>query len=108
MKPTTLLVNTALDPLVNNGALVEALQAGTMAGAGIDVFEPEPPPDHPLLGLDNVLVSPYIAGVTSVMFSKLSYGAVEQVAQVLRGERPPRLVNPEVWDAFIQRYPPGS
>ena len=109
MKPTAFVVNTARGPLVNNGALVEALQAGTIAGAGIDVFEPEPPPpDHPLLGLDNVLVSPHIAGVTSVTFSKLSYGAAEQVAQVLRGERPPRLVNPEVWDAFIQRYPPGS
>ncbi|MEE8301045.1 MAG: NAD(P)-dependent oxidoreductase, partial [Candidatus Tectomicrobia bacterium] len=107
--PTAFLVNTARGPLVNNGALVEALQAGTIAGAGIDVFEPEPPPpDHPLLQLDNVLVSPHIAGVTSVTMSKLSNGVVQQVTQVLRGERPPRLVNPEVWEAFLQRYPPGS
>ncbi len=109
MKPTAFLVNTARGPLVNNGALVEALQAGTIAGAGIDVFEPEPPPpDHPLLQLDNVLVSPHIAGVTSATMSKLSNGVVQQVTQVLRGERPPRLVNPEVWEAFLQRYPPGS
>ena len=67
-------------PLVNNGALVEALQAGTITGAGMDVFEPElPPPDHPLLALDNVLVSPHIAGVTSVTMSKLAHGAVQQV-----------------------------
>jgi D-3-phosphoglycerate dehydrogenase / 2-oxoglutarate reductase len=67
-------------PLVNNGALVEALQAGTIAGAGMDVFEPEPPPpDHPLLVLDNVLVSLHIAGVTSVTMSKLAHGTVQQV-----------------------------
>jgi D-3-phosphoglycerate dehydrogenase len=109
MKPSAFLINTARGPLVNNGALVEALQAHTIAGAGIDVFEPEPPPpDHPLLALDNVLVSPHIAGVTSVTRSKLAHGATQQVAQVLRGERPPRLVNPEVWETFLQRYPPGS
>ncbi len=109
MKPTAFLLNTARGPLVHNGALVEALQAGTIAGAGIDVFEPEPPPpDHPLLTMDNVVVSPHIAGVTSVTVRKLAHGAVQQVMQVLRGERPPRLVNPEVWDGFLQRYPPGS
>jgi D-3-phosphoglycerate dehydrogenase len=109
MKPSAFLLNTARGPLVNNGALVEALQAGTIAGAGIDVFEPEPPPpDHPLLALDNVLVSPHIAGVTSATTRKLAHGAARQVMQVLRGERPSRLVNPEVWEAFLQRYPPGS
>ncbi len=109
MKPSAFLINTARGPLVNNGALVEALQAGTVAGAGIDVFEPEPPPpDHPLLSLDNVLVTPHIAGVTSVTMRKLARGAAQQVLQVLRGERPPRLVNPEVWEGFLQRYPPAS
>ncbi len=107
MKPTAFVLNTARGPLVNNGALVEALQANTIAGAGIDVFEPEPPPDdHPLLQLDNVLVSPHIAGVTSVTMRKLSHGAVDQVLQVLRGERPPRLVNPQVWNGYLNRFPP--
>jgi D-3-phosphoglycerate dehydrogenase len=67
-------------PLINNGVLVEALQAGTIADAGLNVFVPEPlPPDHPLLALDNMLVGPHIAGVTSVSMSKLAHGAVQQV-----------------------------
>lgn len=99
MKPTAYLINCARGSLVDTAALVEALKGGTIAGAGIDVFEPEPTPfDHPLFTLDNVLLTPHVAGVSQQTVKRLSEAAAEQVLQVLKGERPPRLVNPEVWD----------
>ena len=106
MKPTAYLINCARGPLVDTGALVEALHSGVIAGAGIDVFDPEPAAaDHPLLGLENVLVTPHVAGITTATVKKLATGTAEQVLQVLRGERPPRLVNPEVWEQFRERHP---
>ncbi len=104
MKPTAYLINCARGPLVDTAALVEALQGGVIAGAGIDVYEPEPmPADHPFFSLDNALLSPHIAGISTATIRKLAIGAAEQTIQVLQGERPPRLVNPEVWDQFMER-----
>ena len=106
MRPTAYLINCARGPLVDTWALAEALQSGIIAGAGIDVFDPEPAPaDHPLLGLENALLTPHVAGITTATVKRLAMGAAEQVLQVLRGERPPRLVNPEVWDRFRERHP---
>ena len=105
MKPTAYLINCARGPLVDTRALAEALQSGLIAGAGIDVFDPEPAPaDHALLGLENALLTPHVAGITTATVKKLALGAAEQVLQVLRGERPPRLVNPEIWDQFRERH----
>jgi D-3-phosphoglycerate dehydrogenase/microcystin synthetase protein McyI len=83
---------------------LEALRHKVIAGAALDVFEPEPAPDtNALYQLPNVIVTPHLAGVTGEAVKRMAIGAAEQVLQVLRGERPPRLVNPEVWDQFLER-----
>jgi D-3-phosphoglycerate dehydrogenase/microcystin synthetase protein McyI len=106
MKPTAYLMNCARGPLVDEQALVEALRHKTIAGAALDVFEPEPSLDHnPLYQMPNVIVTPHLAGVTREATKRMAMGAAEQTLQVLRGERPPRLVNPEVWEQFQERRP---
>lgn len=97
MKPTAFLVNTARGAIVDEEALYQALVEGWIAGAGLDVFRKEPPGPHPLLTLDNVIATPHIGGTrdSGVRASRL---AVENVLQVLRGERCPNAVNPEVYE----------
>lgn len=106
MKPTAYLMNCARGPLVDEPALVQALRDEVIAGAALDVFEPEPSLDNnPLYQMSNVIVTPHLAGVTAEATKRMAIGAAEQTLQVLRGERPPRLVNPEVWDHFMERRP---
>ncbi|MGH9963129.1 MAG: NAD(P)-dependent oxidoreductase, partial [Pyrinomonadaceae bacterium] len=84
--------------IVDEQALLSVLETGHLAGAGLDVFESEPPAaDHPLLRRDDVLCTPLIGGVTNASKERLWKTAITQALQVLRGERPPHLVNPEVW-----------
>ena len=98
MKPGALLVNTARGALVDEDALLAALQHGHLAGAALDVFASEPPPpDHPLLQRPDVVATPHVAGVTLESKSRLWAAAIEQALQVLRGQRPPNLVNADVW-----------
>ena len=99
MKPSAILVNTARGPVVDGQALYEALSIGTIAGAGLDVFEEEPlPADHPLRKLDNVVLTPHVAGQSEEAMVGVSIRAAENVLRVLRGETPPieLIVNPEV------------
>jgi D-3-phosphoglycerate dehydrogenase len=99
MKPSAFLVNTSRGPLLDEAALVEALQQHRIAGAGLDVYEKEPPsPNSPLFGLDNVVLSPHTGGFTDEGRYRMGMTVVEQVLQVLRGERPRFLANPEVWE----------
>jgi D-3-phosphoglycerate dehydrogenase / 2-oxoglutarate reductase len=105
MKPNAYFINTARGGIHNEQALIEALNAGRIAGAGIDVFDVEPPPpDHPLLHMDNVMASPHIAGGTVETMHNMSRAAAEQWIAVLRGKVPPRLVNPEVWPLYSDRF----
>ncbi|MBX6425338.1 MAG: hydroxyacid dehydrogenase [Variibacter sp.] len=100
MKPTAFIVNTARGGIVNEQALAAALAAGQIAGAGVDVFEQEPPPpDHPLLKLPNVVLAPHMAGVTREAMERMAVAAVRNILSVLDG-RPLRenAVNPEVFD----------
>ncbi|KKB64172.1 hypothetical protein WM40_06520 [Robbsia andropogonis] len=101
MKPSAILLNTSRGTLIDEAALAEALRMGRLFGAGLDVFEQEPPPaDSPLLALSpetNLVCAPHIGGATQEALVATITVAVEQVVAVLRDERPRHLVNPEVW-----------
>ncbi|HEY7458653.1 MAG TPA: D-2-hydroxyacid dehydrogenase family protein [Xanthobacteraceae bacterium] len=94
MKPTSLLVNTSRGPIVDEGALIEALRSKTIAGAGLDVFDQEPLPiGHPFRSLDNVVATPHLGYVTEETY-RICYGeAVEDIAAWLAG-RPVRVIAP--------------
>jgi D-3-phosphoglycerate dehydrogenase len=97
MKPSAYLINTARGPIVQERALYEALTAGRIAGAGLDVFEIEPTPaDNPLLALDNVIVTPHGLCFTDECLSGLARSAFVSVAALARGQVPQHIVNPEV------------
>jgi len=105
MRPEAYFITTARGFIHDETALAEALAAKRIAGAGLDVWEEEPPPhDHPLLKFDNVLVSPHTAGATEESRENMARFAAEQVLEILDGKRPPRLVNPEVWPAYRARF----
>jgi len=94
MKPTAILVNTARGGLIDETALIEALRSKRIFGAGIDVFEHEPPcPDHPLFALDNVVLSDHTAWYSEESAAELQTKAAEEVARVLQGEPPRHWVN---------------
>lgn len=97
MKPTAYLVNTARGTLVDETALHEALTSGRLAGAGLDVFEREPITDSLLFTLDNVILSPHIAGVDETSEAAMADRAIDSILAVRRGQAPPRecLLNPE-------------
>ena len=97
MKPTAFLVNTARGPIVDFPALVAALQQGQIAGAALDVTDPEPPgTDHPLLSLPNVLLTPHSAYYSDRSRDEVRRRGIEHAVAVLRGERPPFIANPAV------------
>jgi D-3-phosphoglycerate dehydrogenase / 2-oxoglutarate reductase len=99
MKPGAYLVNVARGELVDETALLAALDHGHLAGAALDVFDPEPPdPTNALLTHPHVIVTPHIASQTAASVRRIQLMAVEQLVMLLRGERPPHLVNPEVWE----------
>ena len=105
MRPDAYFITTARGFIHDETALAEALANKRIAGAGLDVWEEEPPPhDHPLMKFDNVLVSPHTAGATVESRENMSRFAAEQVLEILDGKRPPRLINPEVWPAYRERF----
>ncbi|HID87439.1 MAG TPA: hydroxyacid dehydrogenase [Anaerolineae bacterium] len=102
MKPGAYLINTSRGPVVDEAALVRGLEEGHLAGAALDVFDPEPPtPDNPLLRMANVVVTPHIGSYTDLGVRAMSEGVVDQLLQIFRGERPPFLVNPEAWPGRV-------
>ena len=98
MKPTAYLVNASRGPVVDEAALVEALEQKKFAGAALDVFEQEPKIHPKLLKLPNVLLAPHIASASVETRTRMAVLAAENVVAVLSGQRPPNLVNPEVYE----------
>ena len=99
MKSTAYLISTSRGPVVDEAALIKALQQGWIRGAGIDVFEQEPvDPNNPMLGMDNVVVSPHSLCHTDEYYKLAWSGKLRQAAQILQGEIPEALVNREVLD----------
>lgn len=99
MKKTAFLLNAARGPIVDEVALIKALQEGWIQGAALDVFEQEPvSPDNPLLKMDNTIVTPHGMSWTDQNLSEGWEQIVRQVSQIVRGEVPDALVNREVWD----------
>ena len=97
MKPTAFLVNVARGPVVDEAALVEALQAKRIAGAGLDVFEEEPKLHPGLLGLENLALTPHLGSASGATRLRMATRAAENCVAALEGGRPPNLVNPEAW-----------
>jgi D-3-phosphoglycerate dehydrogenase len=97
MKPTACLINTSRGGIVDSAALLNALQSKQIAGAVLDVIDPEPPGDSPLLGLPNVLVTPHIGAATFEYRERSAQMAAESVVAALRGKHPTNLVNPEIY-----------
>ncbi len=104
MRAGSILINTARGGLVDQAALLDAVDRGHLWGAGLDVTEPEPlPPDHPLLHRDSIVVTPHVASGTFEGKRNNFSMALAQILQVATGERPPHIVNPEVWDRVLER-----
>ena len=106
MKPSAYFINTARGGIHDEDALADALRAGKIAGAGLDVFLKEPPdPSHALLNMDNVVASPHIAGMTVETMTEMCEATALQWLTIFDGGVPPRLVNPEVWPRYAERFP---
>jgi len=106
MKRGALLVNVARGPLVVEQALVGALTSGQLGGAALDVFDRQPlPADHPFLALPNVILTPHMAGITEESMLRMGQGVVAETRQVLAGDLPRNLVNPEALHRYRERFP---
>lgn len=104
MKPGAVFISTARGGIHDEAALYDALYGGHLRGAGLDVWQQEPPaPDAPLLALPNVVATFHTAGVTHEARRNVARSSATQLIAMLRGERPPQLVNPEVWPIAAAR-----
>ena len=104
MKPGSYLINASRGGVVDEGALIKVLQEGHLAGAGLDVFDPEPPlAGNPLLKMNNVVLTPHIASNTEAGMAAMQAGTVENIVNVLKGERPTWVANPEAWPGRMEQ-----
>lgn len=104
MRPGAWLLNLARGPVVDGAPLLEALRAGRIGGAALDVYDEQPlAPDHPLRALPNVILTPHAAGLSTEAVERMSTGAAEEVVRVLAGQRPRSFINPEAWAASRAR-----
>ena len=97
MKPSAFLINVSRGPVVDEAALVQALQNGTIRGAGLDVYEKEPLSESPLFQLKNAVTLPHVGSATAETREAMANRAIDNLCSALNGERPRDLVNPQVW-----------
>lgn len=106
MKRGALLINVARGPVVVEADVVAALGSGHLGGAALDVFSTQPlAADHPLLGFDNVILTPHLAGITDEAMERMGTVVAEETVRILAGKLPVNLVNPEAVNAYRQRFP---
>ena len=104
MRRGAFLVNVARGPVVQTEALLGALRSGQLGGAALDVFDVQPlPADHPLWAMEQVLITPHVAGITDDSMRRMGEGAARAAASLLRGELPPNCINPQALPAFLER-----
>ena len=105
MKPTAFFITTARGPVHDEAALLDVLTSGGIAGAGLDVFHEEPPRHaNPLLHLDNVVATPHTAGITIEAAHDIAVATATQWQTIFAGGVPPRLLNPDVWPHYCDRF----
>jgi D-3-phosphoglycerate dehydrogenase / 2-oxoglutarate reductase len=106
MSKGSYLINVARGRLIDEAALLEALLSGHLAGAALDVFDPEPPmTNHPLFTLPNTICTPHIGSYTNASVLRTQVMVCEQIASALRGERPTNLVNTGAWELLPHPFP---
>lgn len=104
MKSTAWLINVGRGAVIEETALVEALRAKSIAGAMLDVYEHyRLEPGHPLLSLDNAVLTPHLSGMTQESRKRMGTAAAEETLRMLAGERPINFVNPEAWNKLNER-----
>lgn len=105
MKSSAYFISTARGRVHDESALLDALRSGAIAGAGLDVFHTEPPrADDPLLQLDNVVATPHTAGITVEATHDIAVATATQWTTIFAGQLPPRLLNPDVWPRYCERF----
>ncbi|MCY0146893.1 NAD(P)-binding domain-containing protein [Hoeflea sp. G2-23] len=105
MRPGAILVNVARGPVVQQQALVEALQTRSIGGAVLDVFNQQPlPSDHPYIAMRNVILTPHMAGITEESMLRMGQGVVWEATRILAGKQPRNFCNPSVWNAYLSRF----
>lgn len=105
MKPGAVLVNVSRGPVIDEAPLIEALSSGALAGAALDVFSTQPlPADHPFMGLDNVILTPHMAGITEESMSRMGQGVVKEVRRIISGGLPENFCNPEVEPTYRAKF----
>ncbi len=106
MKPHALLINVSRGPVIDDDALIEALQKRRIGGAALDVFSAQPlPSNHPYFSFDNVIITPHMAGITEESMMRMGVGAASEALLVLAGKLPVNLRNSEVVDHYRRRFP---
>lgn len=105
MKKDAVLVNVSRGPVVNELALVSALESGKLRGAVLDVFNEQPlPKDHPLFAMGNVILTPHMAGITTESMLRMGQGVVDEITRLIKGEVPLNFINPEALEFYQKRF----